>query len=272
MAPATCWRDEGRAAMLAARVSKLVTLRKKALSERKIAIVIFNFPPNAGAVGTAAFLSVFESVRNTLHAMKAAGYSVDAPGDGGRSARGHPSRKCAIARRQRERACAHSGRSPRRQRATPRRDRSAMGPGARTSPDRRRLDLRARRAVRKRLRRHPARLRLRGRPDASSLREGLRPDPCVQRLLQLPEGRFPRRGGAAFRHARRAGVHARQAVRHGRHVLARPTDRRPAELLSLCVEQSFGRRDRQAPRSRDAHQLSHAADRARRAFIADCWI
>ncbi|MBX9757738.1 MAG: magnesium chelatase subunit H [Beijerinckiaceae bacterium] len=70
---------DGRADMLAARVGKLVALRKKALAERKIAIVIFNFPPNAGAVGTAAFLSVFESVRNTLHAMKAAGYTVDAP-------------------------------------------------------------------------------------------------------------------------------------------------------------------------------------------------
>ena len=100
--------EEGRAAMLAARVSKLVTLRKKALSERKIAIVIFNFPPNAGAVGTAAFLSVFESVRNTLHAMKAAGYSVDAPGtaDDLREAILHGNAR--IARRQRERACAHS--------------------------------------------------------------------------------------------------------------------------------------------------------------------
>jgi magnesium chelatase subunit H len=68
-----------RAAMLARRVAKLVELRRTKLAERKIAIVLFNFPPNAGATGTAAFLSVFESLFNTLHAMKAQGYRVDVP-------------------------------------------------------------------------------------------------------------------------------------------------------------------------------------------------
>ena len=41
--------------------------------------MLFNFPPNAGNTGTAAFLSVFESLHNTLIAMKAAGYTVDLP-------------------------------------------------------------------------------------------------------------------------------------------------------------------------------------------------
>jgi magnesium chelatase subunit H len=68
-----------RADMLAARVSKLVSLRRKKIEDSKIALVIFNFPPNAGAVGTAAFLSVFESVFNTLRAMQAQGYKVDLP-------------------------------------------------------------------------------------------------------------------------------------------------------------------------------------------------
>jgi magnesium chelatase subunit H len=68
-----------RAAMLAARVAKLMALRQAQKAERKIAIVLFNFPPNAGAVGTAAFLSVFESLFNTLRAMKADGYNVDLP-------------------------------------------------------------------------------------------------------------------------------------------------------------------------------------------------
>ncbi|MDP0919457.1 cobaltochelatase subunit CobN, partial [Klebsiella pneumoniae] len=40
---------------------------------------IFNFPPNAGATGTAAFLSVFESLFNTLAAMAREGYTVDLP-------------------------------------------------------------------------------------------------------------------------------------------------------------------------------------------------
>lgn len=68
-----------RAAALAARVLKLVSLRATPKPERKVAVVLFNFPPNAGAVGTAAFLSVFESLHNTLKAMKAEGYMVDVP-------------------------------------------------------------------------------------------------------------------------------------------------------------------------------------------------
>lgn len=68
-----------RAAMLAARVAKLVALRRTKRSERKIAVVLFNFPPNAGATGTAAYLSVFASLHNTLAALAKAGYRVDLP-------------------------------------------------------------------------------------------------------------------------------------------------------------------------------------------------
>ena len=68
-----------RAIMLAARVSKLIALRRTEIAQRKVAIVIFNFPPNAGNIGSAAYLSVFESMFHTLTAMKAQGYSVDMP-------------------------------------------------------------------------------------------------------------------------------------------------------------------------------------------------
>jgi magnesium chelatase subunit H len=68
-----------RAAMLAARVARLVSLRHTARAERKVAVVLFNFPPNAGATGTAAYLSVFASLYNTLKALKAGGYDVDLP-------------------------------------------------------------------------------------------------------------------------------------------------------------------------------------------------
>ena len=68
-----------RASTLAARVASLVSLRRKARAERRIATVLFNFPPNAGAIGTAAYLAVFESLFNTLTALKSAGYSVDVP-------------------------------------------------------------------------------------------------------------------------------------------------------------------------------------------------
>ena len=68
-----------RAAALAAKVAKLAVLRRSERADRRIGIVLFNFPPNAGATGSAAFLSVFESVHNTLTAMAAAGYTVEVP-------------------------------------------------------------------------------------------------------------------------------------------------------------------------------------------------
>jgi len=68
-----------RADMLARRVKRMVALRRTARAARKIAVVIFNFPPNAGATGSAAYLAVFESILNTLRALARAGYSVDVP-------------------------------------------------------------------------------------------------------------------------------------------------------------------------------------------------
>jgi len=70
-----------RAAMLAARVARLVALRRAPRAARKLAVVLFNFPPNAGATGSAAYLSVFESLFNTLGMLAAAGYAVDLPAD-----------------------------------------------------------------------------------------------------------------------------------------------------------------------------------------------
>jgi len=68
-----------RISTLAGRVEKLVTLRNTARADRKIAIPIFNFPPNAGNTGTAAFLSVFESLHMTLKELSAKGYTVEVP-------------------------------------------------------------------------------------------------------------------------------------------------------------------------------------------------
>jgi magnesium chelatase subunit H len=69
----------GRAKVLAARVDKLIGLRKRSKANRKIAITIFNFPPNAGNIGTAAYLSVFQSLFNVLGALKSDGYIVNMP-------------------------------------------------------------------------------------------------------------------------------------------------------------------------------------------------
>ena len=59
-----------RAETLAARVDKLVQLRRTERARRKVAIVLFNFPPNAGNSGTAAYLSVFASLHASWSAMK----------------------------------------------------------------------------------------------------------------------------------------------------------------------------------------------------------
>jgi magnesium chelatase subunit H len=68
-----------RAAMLASRVAKWVALRRRERAQRKVAVVLFNFPPNAGAAGTAAFLAVFESLFNVLRSMQRGGYTVQMP-------------------------------------------------------------------------------------------------------------------------------------------------------------------------------------------------
>ncbi len=64
---------------LAEKSMRLATLRRKKNAEKNVGIVLFGFPPNAGAVGTAAYLSVFESLHNTLHQMAADGYDVQPP-------------------------------------------------------------------------------------------------------------------------------------------------------------------------------------------------
>ena len=68
-----------RTASLAARVARLVELRRARAAERRIAVVLFNFPPNAGNAGTAAHLSVFESLHRTMRALAREGYVVDVP-------------------------------------------------------------------------------------------------------------------------------------------------------------------------------------------------
>ena len=68
-----------RVTSLVEKVTRLATLRRKKNADKKIGIVLFGFPPNAGAVGTAAYLSVFESLFNTLTRMKHDGYDVEVP-------------------------------------------------------------------------------------------------------------------------------------------------------------------------------------------------
>ena len=64
---------------LAEKTLRAARLRQKRNHDKNVAIVLFGFPPNAGATGTAAYLDVFESLQNTLTQMKADGYDVALP-------------------------------------------------------------------------------------------------------------------------------------------------------------------------------------------------
>ncbi|WP_299740188.1 magnesium chelatase subunit H [uncultured Roseobacter sp.] len=68
-----------RVEALVARTERQAKLRRSETFDRTVGIVLFGFPPNAGAAGTAAYLSVFESLFNTLNRLKAEGYDVEVP-------------------------------------------------------------------------------------------------------------------------------------------------------------------------------------------------
>ncbi len=269
---ATWWRIRNAPPCWPARVARMVALRRKARAERKIAVVLFNFPPNAGTVGTAAYpVGLPLAAQHVMLGMKAAGYTSTCRSPPTRCASG-----CWAATPQFFGTNANvAARMPaddhvRRQRWLDEIE-AQWGPAPGAHPDRRRVAVRAGRAFRQRVRRRAAGLRLRRRPDAPAVRARLRADACVLRVLSLAQPGIRRRRGAAFRHPRRAGIHARQAGRHVRQLLARPADRRPAEFLPLCLEQPVRGHDRQAPRRRVADQLPDAAGVAMPGCIAGCW-
>ncbi|AFD00444.1 magnesium chelatase, H subunit/cobaltochelatase, CobN subunit [Methanocella conradii HZ254] len=75
---------EERCSRLARRVAKWIALKNKPVGERKVAFILHNNPCASveAAVGGAAHLDSIESVSRILHAMKDAGYAVEAPENG----------------------------------------------------------------------------------------------------------------------------------------------------------------------------------------------
>jgi magnesium chelatase subunit H len=72
-----------RVQRLMGRVKSWVALRQKPVADRKLAIVLYGFPPGYGATGTAALLNVPRSLLQLLQALQAAGYTVgELPEDG----------------------------------------------------------------------------------------------------------------------------------------------------------------------------------------------
>jgi magnesium chelatase subunit H len=72
-----------RVKRLTGRLKNWIQLRKTHPSQRKIAIILYGFPPGYGATGTAALLNVPRSLMNVLNALKEQGYTLtDLPEDG----------------------------------------------------------------------------------------------------------------------------------------------------------------------------------------------
>ena len=72
-----------RVKRLTGRVNAWINLRQTPPAQRKIAILLYGFPPGYGAVGTAALLNVPRSLINLLQALKRQGYDIgDVPEDG----------------------------------------------------------------------------------------------------------------------------------------------------------------------------------------------
>ncbi|MGV0025103.1 magnesium chelatase subunit H [Phormidesmis priestleyi] len=72
-----------RVKRLTGRLKQWIQLRQTATRDRKLAIILYDFPPGYGATGTAALLNVPRSLLNLLKALKEQGYTVDdLPQDG----------------------------------------------------------------------------------------------------------------------------------------------------------------------------------------------
>ena len=72
-----------RVQRLIGRLKKWISLRQKSTAKRKIAIILYGFPPGYGATGTAALLNVPRSLLKFLHALKDQGYNIgELPEDG----------------------------------------------------------------------------------------------------------------------------------------------------------------------------------------------
>jgi len=63
--------------LTAERIKKWLELRHKLNSEKKIALIIYNYPPGEDKIGNAAYLDVTESIRNLMSALKNEGYRIE---------------------------------------------------------------------------------------------------------------------------------------------------------------------------------------------------
>ncbi len=201
--------EPANVARLADRVAGWARLARTPPARRRVAIVLFNFPPNGGAIGSAAYLAVFPSLYRILQELQDSGYAVDLPPDAETLRRmvvegnalefGTPANVAAAlpAADYRRLAPWHAAISA-----------GGWGPPPGNNQRRRRAHPDPRPRVRSRLRRRAAALRLRGRPDEAADEPGPDAAPRLCRLLRLAAWDLGRRRRLAPRHTRGAGVHA----------------------------------------------------------------
>ena len=67
---------EDRVERVARRALKWVNLRRKRNSEKKIAIILYNYPPGEENLGKAAYINTFASLERILKAMRERGYDI----------------------------------------------------------------------------------------------------------------------------------------------------------------------------------------------------
>ncbi|MEL6401350.1 MAG: cobaltochelatase subunit CobN [Cyanobacteria bacterium J06626_4] len=72
-----------RVQRLISRVKSWVSLRQQPVAERKLAIILYGFPPGYGATGTAALLNVPQSLLRLLQRLQAEGYHLGELPDAG---------------------------------------------------------------------------------------------------------------------------------------------------------------------------------------------
>jgi magnesium chelatase subunit H len=212
---------------LVEKTPRLALLRRKANAEKKVGIVLFGFPPNAGAVGTAAYLRSSRACSTRCTRMKADGYDVEVPA----SSRTNCATRCCKA------TPSNTGRRPMSRpmwmpttivRNTPpaEGDRKRLGPGAGQDP--------VGRARRVRAGPHFGNVFVgvqptfgyEGDPMRLLFEKGFAPTHAFTQFYMWLKNTYQAADAAAFRHAWRAGIHARQAGGPWRARLARPADRR----------------------------------------------
>jgi len=68
---------QDRISALATRSLNWANLRRKSNADKKISICLFQFPPDKGNVGTAAYLDVFGSIFSVMEELKLQGYTIE---------------------------------------------------------------------------------------------------------------------------------------------------------------------------------------------------